>query len=31
MEALGVHGIDLTHQDVGRHLVLGAAELAERC
>src|SRR5580704_4199645 len=30
VEARGVHGIDLAHQDVGRHLVLGAAELAER-
>src|ERR1700683_3623043 len=31
VEAAGMHGIDLAYQDVGRHLVLGAAELSERC
>jgi len=30
VEALRVHHVDLAHQDVGRDLVLGAAELAER-
>src|SRR5262249_15675316 len=30
VEALRVHDIDLAHQDVGRDLVFGAAELAKR-
>src|SRR5271163_4304059 len=25
------HRVDFAHQDVGRHLVLGAAELSQRC